>query len=76
MLMKLSERMRQDMDADARPAYYADEVAQLEDKLEVMEDALVHCGYDVTDCIDCGGPPHNEWCRFWKLRDIVPLLFA
>ncbi len=45
-------------------------------KLEGLEDALVHSGYDPTDCIDCGGPPHNEWCRFWKLRDVVPILFA
>ena len=48
----------------------------LEAKLSKMEDALEHCGYDPTDCIDCGGPPHNEWCRFWKLRDVVPILFA
>ena len=43
--------------------------------VELLVDALEHCGYDETDCIDCGGPPHNEWCRFWKLRDVVPLLF-
>ncbi len=46
------------------------------DRLSDVEDALEHCGYDPTDCIDCGGPPHNKWCRFWKLRDVVPLLFS
>lgn len=48
----------------------------LHKRMEGLEDALEHCGYDPTDCIDCGGPPHNEWCRFWKLRDILPVLFA
>ena len=47
-----------------------------EERIEELKDALEHCGYDPTDCIDCGGPPHNEWCRFWKLRDFVPALFA
>ncbi|KKL83780.1 hypothetical protein LCGC14_1971260, partial [marine sediment metagenome] len=32
----------------------------LEARLSKMEDALEHCGYDPTDCIDCGGQPHNE----------------
>ncbi len=36
-----------------------------------LTDALEHCGYDPEDCIDCGGPPHNEWCRFWKLRHVL-----
>ena len=47
-----------------------------EEEREALIDALEHCGYDKRDCIDCGGPPHNEWCRFWKLRDVVPLLFS
>jgi hypothetical protein len=54
---------------------YARELNALEQQVEGLEDALEHCGYDPTDCIDCGGPPHNKWCRFWKLRDFVPALF-
>ena len=42
---------------------------------EQLQDALYHSGYDWTDCIDCGGPPHNEHCRFWKLRHLFPLWF-
>ena len=38
---------------------------------EALIDALNHCGYDPNDCIDCGGPPHNEWCRFWKVRHLL-----
>ena len=45
-------------------------IAQLEAENEGLMDALDHCGYDPTDCIDCGGPPHNEHCRFWKLRHL------
>ena len=44
-------------------------------RVDLLVDALEHCGYDERDCIDCGGPPHNESCRFWKLRRIVPGLF-
>ena len=58
------------------PDEVVDGLNALEQRVEGLEDALEHCGYDPTDCIDCGGPPHNEWCRFWKLRDVVPLLFA
>ena len=43
---------------------------QLEAENEALREALDHCGYDPTDCIDCGGPPHNEHCRFWKLRHL------
>jgi len=74
--MKLSEVLDGDPGIISEVAELENKVAQLEDKLEAMEDALEHCGYDPADCIDCGGPPHNEWCRFWKLRDIVPILFA
>lgn len=45
--------------------------SELEDTVAESVDALEHCGYDPDDCIDCGGPPHNEWCRFWKLRHIL-----
>jgi hypothetical protein len=38
---------------------------------ELLIDALEHCGYDPEDCIDCGGPPHNDTCRFWKLRHVL-----
>lgn len=48
--------------------------ANLEAENEMLLDALAHCGYDPEDCIDCGGPPHNEYCRFWKLRHILPEL--
>ena len=44
-------------------------IAEVEN--EMLVDALEHCGYDPEDCIDCGGPPHNEYCRFWKLRHIL-----
>ena len=54
----------------------SEERDSLEQRVERYRDALEHCGYDPTDCIDCGGPPHNEWCRFWKLRNVVPILFA
>ena len=66
-------RCGQDLHIPAR--YNAGNIAALEKRVEELEDALEHCGYDPTDCIDCGGPPHNEWCRFWKLRDFVPALF-
>ena len=46
-------------------------ILKLEDTVAELTDALEHCGYDPDDCIDCGGPPHNEWCRFWKLRHIL-----
>ena len=49
-------------------------VAHLRRLLEANErlvDALEHCGYDPEDCIDCGGPPHDDTCRFWKLRNIL-----
>ena len=46
-------------------------VMELQDDRDALLDALYHCGYDPDDCIDCGGPPHNEWCRFWKLRHIL-----
>jgi len=39
--------------------------------IELLIDALEHCGYNPDDCIDCGGPPHEETCRFWKLRNIL-----
>ena len=42
---------------------------------ELLQDALYHSGYDWEDCIDCGGPPHDEQCRFWKLRHLFPLWF-
>ena len=50
----------------------AREHAALKRENEMLFDALVHSGYDPNDCIDCGGPPHNEHCRFWKLRNILP----
>jgi len=42
-------------------------IVKLEAEVADLMDALYHSGYDPEDCIDCGGPPHNEWCRFWKL---------
>ena len=47
-------------------------VAELKAENEALLDALVHSGYDPEDCIDCGGPPHNEHCRFWKVRHLLP----
>jgi len=44
---------------------------KLEEENEALIDALEHCGYDPDDCIDCGGPPHNEWCRLWKIRHLL-----
>lgn len=41
---------------------------KLESENEALIDVIEHCGYDPEDCIDCGGPPHNEHCRFWKIR--------
>ena len=64
------------LDDDVKRCSKCVEVEILEARLSDVEDALEHCGYDPTDCIDCGGPPHNKWCRFWKLRDVVPLLFS
>ena len=46
--------------------------AELVAENEMLLDALVHSGYDPDDCIDCGGPPHNEYCRFWKVRHLLP----
>lgn len=46
-------------------------IKELEEENEALIDALNHCGYDPDDCIDCGGPPHNEHCRFWKLRHLL-----
>ena len=47
------------------------QIMMLLNDADAMLDSLEHCGYDPDDCIDCGGPPHNEWCRFWKLRHIL-----
>ena len=44
---------------------------KFEDTYWDLIDALNHCGYGPDDCIDCGGPPHNEWCRFWKIRHLL-----
>ena len=46
-------------------------VRKLEADNETLLDALEHCGYDPEDCIDCGGPPHDEHCRFWKLKHLL-----
>lgn len=46
-------------------------VRRLMTENEKLVDALEHCGYDPEDCIECGGPPCNETCRFWKLRDVL-----
>ena len=48
---------------------------KLEEENDLLQDALYHSGYDWDDCIDCGGPPHDEHCRFWKLRHLFPLWF-
>ena len=47
------------------------EIRKLEADNETLLDALEHCGYDPEDCIDCGGPPHDEHCRFWKLKHLL-----
>ena len=56
--------------------YMYERIKELVAEHDMLTDALEHCGYDPLDCIDCGGPPHNDTCRFWKLRDIVPDLFV
>ena len=48
-----------------------EQMEQLKTERDALVDTLEHCGYDPEDCIDCGGPPHNKWCRFWKLRHIL-----
>ena len=82
--MKLSERlnhMKQHLldegdNYGAEVLHHAKErIDNLEEENELLQDALYHSGYDWTDCIDCGGPPHNEYCRFWKLRHLFPLWF-
>jgi len=50
-------------------------IDRLEAENAALVDALYHSGYDPEDCIDCGGPPHNEQCRFWKLRHLFPTWF-
>ena len=50
---------------------YANDLRKLLEQNERLVDALEHCGYDSEDCIDCGGPPHNDTCRFWKLRHVL-----
>lgn len=59
------------MDTDKLYFECEKELEQLQADNEMLLDALEHCGYDPEDCIDCGGPPHNEWCRFWKLRHVL-----
>ena len=67
--------MRQLEEELAESKAYADKpvdgIPYLPKDIEVLIDALNHCGYDPDDCIDCGGPPHNEWCRFWKVRHLL-----
>jgi hypothetical protein len=46
-------------------------INDLQCKLELALDTIEHSGYDPDDCIDCGGPPHNEHCRFYRLRDLL-----
>ena len=62
-------------DARAHICKLEDRIAELSAENEKLQDAIYHSGYDWEDCIDCGGPPHNEYCRFWKLRHLFPLWF-
>ena len=80
----LSERVADTYDwlgivgANWNPAEVAkleERIAELSAENEKLQDAIYHSGYDWDDCIDCGGPPHNEYCRFWKLRHLFPLWF-
>ena len=55
---------------DCQERLFLNQIVAILNEHAKLLDALEHCGYDPTDCIDCGGPPHNEHCRFWKLRHL------